>query len=79
MSEFGTITKGAEDIDEVVAEIGSATLHIERMNKNEYMVACGDGDKHILLFIGHWPRNPRKRGKLLLNVTENQVNGELRR
>lgn len=70
---------GAQDIDEYFFSENGVSVHIERMDKNEYMILInGVGDQSSLMFIGHWPGHPgkvdkRKTGKLLLNISESNV------
>jgi len=64
-------SNGDEDIDEVFAQ--GTHLHIEKMSNNCYMVALGDGEKQLLLFIGHWPKGKNARTKLTMNIAENTM------
>lgn len=64
-------SNGVEDIDEFFFVANGVTVHIEKMDKNEYFIGIDAGEKTATMFIGHWPRIKRKKVNLMLNIAEN--------
>ncbi len=60
---------GATDVDEIFAKC--SFFHLEKMSDNAYCIILNRGEKQLILFVGHWPRDRRKEGNLNVNIMEN--------